>query len=278
MVMIDLKTLRPVQSKEELRAVCPMAFASHPSRDVSDKYVFVNTETVIDDLEKLGWFPVAAFQRKVRKADTPSKFSRHMVIFQNPDVVVSRGGEDKMAATIILSNSHDGTSTFQFRMGLYRAACENGLVLPEEEFTAFRIRHIGYTFQSLQENIQKVVELVPSKVELLNKMTATELTEEQIVDMAIKAMLIRAGVSPQAEDVPTYSPETIQAMLTPKREADKASDLWTVFNRVQEAVIRGGFQVEVEGKRSRKLKPVKSFEKDLVLNQQLFELALSYTN
>lgn len=277
--MLNLKTLRPTASKEDLRKVCPTAFACQPSNHVSDKYVFVNTETVIDDLEKLGWFPVAAYMRKQRKAETPSRFSRHMVIFQNPDVTISRGGDDKMAATIILTNSHDGTSTFQFRMGFYRAVCENGLVLPEEEFTAFRIRHIGYTFQELQDKIQKVVELVPTKVELLNKMAAVELTEEQIHDMAVKAMLIRAGIATDAEDVPVYASSTIEAMLEPRREADKSSDLWTVFNRVQEAVVRGGFRVEVEGKaRARKLKPIKSFEKDMDINQQLFELALQYAN
>lgn len=277
--MLNLKTLRPVATKAELRNVCPMAFASQPSKHVSDKYVFVNTETVIDDLEKLGWFPVSAFMRKQRRAESPSKFSRHMVIFQNPDVTISREGEDKMAATIILTNSHDGTSTFQFRMGFYRAVCSNGLVLPEEEFTAFRIRHIGYTFEALQEKIQKVVELVPTKVELLNKLSSVEMTEEQMHDMAVKAMLIRAGVAPDAKDVPVYSTATIEAMLEPKREADKSSDLWTVFNRVQEAVVRGGFRVEVEGKaRARKLKPIKSFEKDMDINQQLFELALQYAN
>lgn len=277
--MLNLKTLRPAASKEDLRNVCPTAFASQPSNHVSDKYVFVNTETVIDDLEKLGWFPVAAFMRKQRKAEAPSRFSRHMVVFQNPDVTISRGGEDKMAATIILTNSHDGTSTFQFRMGFYRAVCENGLVLPEEEFTAFRIRHIGYTFQELQDKIQKVVELVPTKVELLNKMSEVVLTEEQMHDMAVKAMLIRAGIAVDAEDVPVYASSTIEAMLEPRREADKSSDLWTVFNRVQEAVVRGGFRVEVEGKaRARKLKPIKSFEKDMDINQQLFELALQYAN
>ncbi len=43
-------------TKEQLREICPLAFASEPTNpDVSKKYLFVNTETVIDDLGKLGW-------------------------------------------------------------------------------------------------------------------------------------------------------------------------------------------------------------------------------
>ena len=35
-------------TKEQLREICPLAFASEPTNpDVSKKYLFVNTETVI---------------------------------------------------------------------------------------------------------------------------------------------------------------------------------------------------------------------------------------
>ena len=43
-------------SKDQVKALAPVAFATAPtSTKVSDKYLHVNTETIIDDLEKLGW-------------------------------------------------------------------------------------------------------------------------------------------------------------------------------------------------------------------------------
>lgn len=275
--MHNLKTLLPALTKDQIRTTCPQAFAQHPTSQVSDKYVFVSTETVIDDLGKLGWVPVVARQRKSRQGVT-TRFSPHMIIFQHPDIKITNGEGDEMTATIILMNSHDGTSTFQFRIGFYRAICSNGLVVAEKEFEAIRIRHIGYTFERLKEMTLKVVEVVKGKVEIINTMIDRQLSEDEQMDMALRAMLIRAGVNPQAEDGPVYSQDTLKEVLAPRRERDKASDLWTVFNRVQEAVVRGGFRAQVEGKKARTVKAIKSFEKDVKVNQQLFELALEYIN
>lgn len=275
--MQNLQTLLPALSKDQIRISCPQVFAQGPTSRVSDKYVFVSTETVMDDLAKLGWLPVIARQRNPRK-NSITRFSPHMVIFQHPEVLITNGQGDNMTGTIILSNSHDGTSTFQFRIGFYRAVCSNGLAIAEKEFEAIRIRHMGYTFERLKEMTAQIVEQVQEKVSLINTMLEKQLSEQQQLDMALKAMLIRSGVSLESEDKPTYSPETLKGILAPKRDQDKASDLWTVFNRVQEAMIRGGFRVEVEGKKGRKLKPIKSFEKDLSVNQKLFELALEYVN
>jgi hypothetical protein len=48
-------------SKDQVKALAPVAFATAPTSDkVSSKYLHVNTETIIDDLEKLGWKPVTA--------------------------------------------------------------------------------------------------------------------------------------------------------------------------------------------------------------------------
>ena len=78
-------------TKEQLKAQCPVAFATQPTNDaVTDKYVHISTEKVIDDLEKLGWKPVQATQRKSRGKQTI--FSKHMIQFQNPDIIVK--GED----------------------------------------------------------------------------------------------------------------------------------------------------------------------------------------
>lgn len=274
--MQNIKTLLPALTKEQVAAVCPQAFASKPSNTVSDKYVFVNTESIMDDMQALGWYPVSANQRKPRLG-VQTRFSSHMIIFQNPDLQIT-SQEEKLAPSIILINSHDGTRTFQFRMGIYRLVCSNGLVIPAEEYTSFRIRHMGYTFDQLKESMTKAVERISEKVQVINKMIERQLTEEEQMALALDALLIRAGVSVESTEAPAFTADTLKEVLKPARKEDEGNNLWVVFNRVQEAVTRGGFRVEIEGKKSRPLNKIKSFEKDFKVNEELFEAALQILN
>ena len=53
-VILDFKGEQTYLSKADLQEVCPLAFAKEATNPkVSGKYLFVNTETIIDDLDKL---------------------------------------------------------------------------------------------------------------------------------------------------------------------------------------------------------------------------------
>jgi len=144
------KGLDSYLTKEQVKEVCPLAFAEAPTNpDVSGKYLFVNTETIIDDLAKLGWKPVTAAQRKTRGDSTI--FSKHMVSFQNPDIQITSTDGDNAFPRIIMTNSHDGLQSFQFSVGIFRLVCSNGLVVADEKFSDFKIKHKGYTFNELRD-------------------------------------------------------------------------------------------------------------------------------
>lgn len=275
--MENIRTLLPALTLDEVRQSCPQAFAVEPSNEVSERYVFVNTENIINDMLALGWHVVSAKQRKPR-AGVKTRFTPHQIIFQNPEIqIVSE--DEKLAPSIILMNSHDGTHTLQFRMGIYRAACSNGLVIPEDEYTSFKIRHRGYTFDTLKESMDRSLALVSEKTEVINTMIGRELTEKEQMDLALKALLIRTNISTESVETPiTYSEETLRDVLKPRRPQDRWNTLWHVFNRVQEAVTHGGFQVEVENGKRRNLPALKSFERDFRMNEKLFSEALEYIN
>ena len=104
-------------SKDQIKEMCPVAFATEPTNpDVSKKYLHVNTETIIDDLNKLGWKPVQATMRKSKGG--PTIFSKHMISFQNPDIMINGSDGDEAFPRIIMTNSHDGFNAFQFRVGM----------------------------------------------------------------------------------------------------------------------------------------------------------------
>jgi hypothetical protein len=273
-VMLNFNGQQEYMTKDQLKEVCPLAFADAPTNPkVSGKYLFVNTETIVDDLDKLGWKPVQAAQRKGRGKSTI--FSKHMVAFQNPDIMIKGKDGDDSFPRIIMTNSHDGMQAFKFSVGIFRLVCSNGLVVADEQFSDFKIKHKGYSFEELRGVVNEAVADLPNKVEVLNDMKQRILTKEEKSKLALDAMLIRAGIVPGSEKAKkfNYDDETIIDILDPKREADKGDDLWRVFNVIQEKITQGDFHAALTGAKVRKVRKIKSFEKDLKVNKELFKLA-----
>ena len=268
------KGLDSYLTKDQLKELCPVAFKDAPTNPkVTDKYLFVNTETIVDDLDKLGWKPVSAAMRKSRGKDTI--FSKHMVSFQNPDIKITSKDGDNAFPRIIMTNSHDGLQAFKFSVGIFRLVCSNGLVVADEKFSDFKIRHKGYSFAELRDVVAQAVKDLPNKVEVLNKMRTKILTKDEKQKLALDAMLIRAGITPDSDKAKKfeYDEETIEDILEPKRNEDKGDDLWKVFNVIQEKITQGEFHAALKGAKVRKVRKIKSFEKDLQVNKELFKLA-----
>jgi hypothetical protein len=268
------KGLDTYLTKDQIRELAPLVFADAPTNpNVSNKYLFVNTETIIDDLEKLGWKPVTVAQRKSRGTNTI--FSKHMVSFQNPDIKITSKNGDDAFPRIILTNSHDGMQAFKFSVGIFRLVCSNGLVVADEQFSDFKIKHKGYTFGELRNVVKQAVADLPNKVQVMNDMKNRTLTQDEKNKLALDAMLIRAGIKPNSDKAKefNYDAETIEDILEPKREADKGNDLWRVFNVVQEKITQGDFHAALTGAKVRKVRKIKSFEKDIKVNKELFKLA-----
>lgn len=256
-------------TKEEIAKAAPAVVEMNASPDVSDKYIHVPTVELIDDMEKLGWKVVDAKQvRAKRKGKFAEEYRKHLVTFRNENIVIKGDDGEVVYPQILLTNSHDGLSSFQFRAGLYRLVCSNGLVIATKEFGAMSIRHKGYSFEELKGTVMGLVEALPVTVETLNKFREVILTEEQQIELAMKAIGIRFG-----EGTAEVTPEEV---LVATREEDKGSDLWVVFNRIQEKMVRGGFKYKTSKGRNRTARSIKNFKRDLELNEQLYALATEY--
>ena len=266
--------LQQFLTKDQIKKMCSYAFKDTPTNpNLTDRYTHVNTLTVVEDLAKLGWHPVEAKQRKSKNNGTI--FSKHLLKFQNEDVYLERENGERSYIEIILLNSHDGFTSFRFMIGIFRSICSNGLVIADEQFENLRIRHIGYSFNELRETIRKSIEKVNNHTSIINNMVDRVLTQEEKNNLALNAMLTRLNITSEDSQTPTfkYDEDTISEVLEPIREADRGDDLWTVFNVIQEKMIRGGFRIALEGKKERKLRKITSFERDIKLNQDLFKLA-----
>ena len=256
-------------SKENIKSIAPSVFTEKPSNEVSKHYTHIPTERVIDDMELLGWKVIDAKEVKARKKNTKS-FQKHLLTFRNDDIVINGDDGDTVFPQILLTNSHDGKNAFTFTAGLFRLICENGLVIADEKFGDVKMRHMGYSFEDLQDMIKDMVEKLPLTVESMNKMKSVELEQAAVLDFAKKALNCRfTDLEMNRIDI------NLDDFLKPVRPEDKGKDLWSVFNVVQEKLIEGDFDYR-SGNKARKAREIKNFKQDMKINKDLYELALDY--
>ena len=266
-------------SNDDLRRVCPMALHTTPTNpEVSGRYVHANTMTVVEDLAKLGWFPVQAKQCRNKKNSSGIR-SFHMIAFQNPDVKITKtlDNGEKVVDTyprIILTNSHDGFNSFKFMLGLFRLVCSNGLVVCDNQMVDMAIRHINYDFEELRKVVASAIERVPEIVNTMNEMRNVILTDEQKTALATEVVKLRKGIEDDKDFV--VEAEVVEDILTPVRGEDKGNDLWTIFNICQEKMIKGGFGLRSTRNKLRRQRGITSIKKDMEFNQRLWNTASQY--
>ena len=252
---------------DEIKQRANSIFTANAAPTVSSKFIHIPTHRVIEDMEQLGWGVVDAKQVKARKGQG---YQKHLVVFRNPNVVINGEDGDTVFPQILLTNSNDGKNAFTFTAGLFRMVCENGLVISTQEFENVRIRHMGYTFEELQEQVRAMVEQLPLTVESMNKMKSTQLTDDQAKELAKKALTTRF-TEEQVESLNV----NLEELLEPTRPEDKGSDLWSVFNVIQEKILEGEFSY-MSGAKIRKARKVKNFKQDMDINQKLFAMAAGF--
>ena len=257
-------------TKDEIRTIAPSVFTESASQATTSKhYVHIPTETVIDDMAQLGWDVVDAKQVNARKN---VGFQKHMVVFGNNDLVVNGKDGDVVMPRILMTNSHDGKNAFRFQAGLYRMVCSNGLVVADAEFANMKIRHMGYDLSELKTVINEIVEKLPLTVTCMNKLKAKKLSEKEQIDFARKALATRLN----ERELSVYTEDNILELLNPTRDEDKGSDMWSVYNVVQEKIIHGMFNVYGVSGKQRKVRKIKNFQQDTRINQELYQLAVDY--
>ena len=195
-------------------------------------------------------------------------------------MVITGEDGDTVYPQILLTNSHDGKNSFKFQAGLFRMICENGLVIADESFEDYSIRHMGYDFEALQSLIKEMVANLDVTVESMNKMKQIELDEKQQIELAKKLLEVRLEGTGN-----TYDKNQPEMINWSQRKEDNGVDLWSVFNRQQENIMEGNFKYFNEEKygkyenvniefASRNARPIKNFKQDMDVNKKMFAAAL----
>lgn len=263
----NARTLARIElTDEQIRAKAPSVFAAAPQAGVSERYLFLPTSTIISRMRQEGWAPVEVQQQAVR-VEGRMGFQKHLLRLQRRDQI-ARPGE--YTPEIALVNSHDRSSAYQLHTALYRFICGNGLMVSDTAFEPVSIRHSGREAEEIISASFAMLAQLPRLTEKVEAFRSHQLTPAEQHRFAERALKLRW------EDL-RFAPVGVERILWPRRSEDTGTDLWTVYNRVEENLIKGGqrdwHQRRENGRRIGRSRPVTGLDESIRVNKELWSLA-----
>ena len=248
-------------TQDELLAQAPALFTEKPHYEASDKYHFVSTIDVINEIKSLNWHPTAVQQSSV-KDENKEGYQRHLVRFRHFDDLLS---PKENAVELLLFNSQDRSTAFSISTGIYRFVCSNGLVIADSVFESYKIKHIGNRFNDVHNAINNITEFKPQLEQKVNTFESISLSQAEQESFARSSMPLRFEKHLEVD---------YKDLLVPHRDEDTKDDLYTVLNVIQENLLRGNIS-GVNNTTGRKFtsREITSIGKDVDVNQGLWDIA-----
>jgi hypothetical protein len=254
---------------DQIKRAAPSAFAEEAHDSRSARYAYVPTFEILTGLEREGFQVYSATQSRTRTEDKRSH-TKHLLRLRHRSMQALAVGDS--APEIVLVNSHDGSSSYQMMGGMYRLACNNGLMVPEGVCQTIKVQHSGKISDRVTAGAFEVLDGLTRVIESRDDMRALTLNDGEQRAFANAAAMLRFDPA-EGEALPVQPEQVNRA----RRTEDRAPDLWTTFNRVQENVVRGGLRgvtVDQNGRRHhRQTRAVTGIDQDVKLNRALWTLA-----
>lgn len=192
----------------------------------------VNTRDVLNVFEAKGWTVSSVNVLNPRKPEREG-FQRHLIRLENPAFPSIPGLSEGNASKpqLCLLNSHDGTTATRLWLGALRFACLNGII-SGTSLRDFKAVHSKNVLNRLADGIEYIANSMPAlfaQVQALQSVTFDDSQIQAFVREMFDARLSGVGKVIHVN----YSMPLL-------RDADRALDGFTVLNRVQETLIRGG--------------------------------------
>ncbi|EEC2775922.1 DUF932 domain-containing protein [Salmonella enterica] len=248
---------RPL-TREELMQYTPSVFGEDKHASRSDRYSYIPTITLLENLRREGFEPFFACQSRVRDPGRRD-YTKHMLRLRRAGQITGQ-----QVPEIIILNSHGGESSFQLLPGVFRSVCTNSLVCGQS-FGEIRVPHRGDIVGKVIEGAYEVLGVFDRVEEKREAMQSLLLPPPAQQALAKAALTYRFGEE--------HQPVAATQILTPRRYEDRKDDLWSVFNRIQENLLKDGLPGRTaKGKRSH-TRAVNGIDGDVKLNRALWVMA-----
>jgi hypothetical protein len=253
--------LSPPLTIEALRERVPAVFAAGAHERTSRQYTFIPTERVLHGLMSAGFVPVDARQTTPRR-NSPLHTRHVLRLRRRYETVQLRDSVPE----IVFLNSHDGTSAYQLRMGLYRVVCTNGLIVSRGAFPAYCVPHRGDVVDAVVTGALEISERFELLATQVARMEAWPMLTDEQIRFCERALALRYPD-------PAHFGMQPSALLTCRRREDSGNDLWSLLNRVQENLLAGGLVRRAASGRLTRTRRITSIGEDVRLNSRLWDLA-----
>jgi hypothetical protein len=242
--------------------------AIHAASRTSEKYGFVSTRSVIDNLTSLGFTTRSVQIQRVNKEERKG-FQKHIVRMQHQSLMPKVGDE---FPEVVLINSHDGGCSYRMMLGMFRLVCTNGMVSGNIQ-DEIRFVHRKINIDRINEGVMQIVNRAERLGDVVSRMKSRELTlpeQASFVEEAVKLRYNAPENGAPLEDVHEWNNRrnSINAI---RRYEDRGNNLWLTFNRVQENLTQGG-------RRGSGVRRITSPSTDLNVNRELWNLAEQFLN
>lgn len=256
----------------QLKRFSPAIFSKVPIAGVSDKYGHVNTFDIIKAMNESGYEIVEVRQSQRRDTDEMDaaermRFTKHMLKFRKAGSIKKLLKIGDVVPQVVMVNSHDRSSGFHLYAGMFRLVCANGLIVSDSSFVEpIKVRHTATMVEDIVARSGTLIKQADGVYAVRESMLAVPLSPREAVQFATRAI--------------EYRPKRRAGVLTPdvllevRRNEDKPNDLWHVFNRVQENMMRGGNQLTTEEGHRAVSRGIGRIERDVAVNSALWELAV----
>ncbi len=246
---------------DAVRQRAPAVFALSPHERTSSKYTFIPTERVLSGLMQAGFVPVEARQTQARRASP--LHARHVVRLRRRLETVQL--KDSVPEVVFL-NSHDGTSSYQLRVGIFRVVCTNGLIVSRGAFPGVYVPHRGNVVDEVIAGALRVAERFEGLALQVERMERRWLHVDEQIGFAGRALALRFPNVAESGMQPSQ-------LLKARRIGDTGQDLWSTLNKVQENLIRGGLTRRTASGRLTRTRGITAIRRDVELNSRLWDLA-----
>ncbi len=234
----------------------------------SDRFTVIPTTRVLDILKGQGWLPAKVKQAMVINPDRDG-FQKHMIRLRQMENINNPLVPGGLIPEIVITNAHDGTSSFHIMAGIFRIICGNGLVVADSMFSTHKVLHMGFQDQKVIDAVYDVVETTPKIMSRVNEFKQITLSRPEQEVLAESALAVRYDEAQLAE-----KKFDLTALLRPRRREDEVPNLWNTYNVLQEKLVTGG-QFERNNRsryRMNKVRGITSVTEDIRINKGLWML------
>lgn len=252
-------------SDEQIHAQFPTIFATQPYHAMSEQYVPLPTFTVLARLREEGFAPTSVMQARTRKEDKRDHV-KHLIRFRQVEMLGTRAPG---FFEFLMINSSDGSSAYQFLAGWWRTVCSNGLIVGDR-LLEVHVPHIRVTLDEIMAATFSIIAQSARVVQVVEEMGQIQTSQQEQLLLAREALSLRY---PQIVEGSLAQLLTPDDLLAPRRHEDRKNDLFTVTNRIQENVMKGGIKKTVGYCKTRRTGAVNGISETVSFNTKLYRFA-----